>query len=278
MTRETAAARDQYARDIYADADAEVYPSAATVRACLLLAGGAVPAREQEELHARQADLPAEDRIAILPDPSACTHNPGFKVPDHRGTATYTALAMKVVSDYVATLEAMAGSKAPGSISANAQGFVKAVNAFKAARGEPEAISADQIAPLGGVVGALAEARRARMMRRFVDEAHEPLRDVLRELIAYSERNLDRLDREVSRLDKAHVAMLEAKSRGGEAYVRSVAAYDAALTRFRSRYAKSNSARLAAIWTYHNILRESLGHDPDPEEIIKLLEDIKALS
>jgi len=214
---------------------------------------------------------------------AACTLQRRFDVPLERGTPHYSAEALETLRAYAAVLTELATSTAPAEIGASFATFLTAINGVAAAARRSEAVDVapipvERIKPLSGIAGRLAEAARYRAIRRLVNQADKPLEGVIRELIA-QQRDNDGLRTEYEGLENAYVAMEKLKGTpGSAAYAEAVETYETEMAAFRARARSSHTARLILVLKAQRLLRLRVNQAGDLEDLVALLEDLKALS
>ena len=223
---------------------------------------------------------PAEAGTFLDKAASACELEPRIKAPVARGTAKYAADGLDTLSQYLAVLQDVTKSEVSPETSANFSGFLGSLNSFAVvadAEGGP-LISDARIAPLGSLIGRAVEARRAQILRRLVNAAHPEIKKIIAELIAYVDQS-SQITAQAQALGDAYARMTTAQDNGSvQQYRAAVRAYETEFDRYQAAFNKSDTARLMALWKAHQLLHAQVNGPRDPEALIALLDDLKALS
>lgn len=223
---------------------------------------------------------PAEAGTFLDKAASACVLEPRVTAPVTRGSAKYAADGLAAMSQYLAVVQDIAQSDVSPETSANFSGFLGSLNSFAAVAnaGSGPVISDARIAPLSSLIGRAVEARRAQILRRLVNAAHPEIKMIIAELIAYVDQS-SQITAQAQALGDAYERMTTAQDNGSaQQYRAAVRAYEAEFASYRTSFNKSDTARLMALWKAHQLLHAQVNGPGDPEALIALLEDLKALS
>jgi hypothetical protein len=248
---------------------------------------------EAEDSAARQATIDSFSKVYSSPsvcrpladgrldyDPSACKLLPAYQIPTERGSGVYSLDALAVLKAYGLTLDALVKSKAPTEIAAEFGNLISATNTFAEAASKIKGktvIAKDKIKPISGLAGKLSEQARARAIRSLIIDAHEPLREVLAELVA-SQSKRDGLSDLMTELNKSWTDMETARDKRSPTLPTEVARYEAAFAAYKTASASSMTAKLAAIWKQQELLYALARKPGDLKGLVEILEDIKAIS
>ena len=223
---------------------------------------------------------PAEAGTLLNETASACVLEPRVTAPMARGSAKYAADGLAALSQYAAVVQDIAKSDISPRTSANFSGFLGSLNSFAAvanAGGGP-VISDARIAPLSSLVSRPVEARRAQLLRRLVNAAHPEIKEIIAELIAYVDQS-SQITAQAQVLGDSFERMTTAQDNGSvQQYRAAVRAYEAEFKSYQTTFNNSDTARLMALWKAHQLLHAQVNGPGDPETLIALLEDLKALS
>lgn len=210
-----------------------------------------------------------------------CQLEPKYTFSQEKGTAVYQQMALTALSSYSKTLSSLVNSEAPADIQSNFNKFLESLNSFSnaASSGDtPSVINVDHIEPLSGLAGRIADARRFAAVKQLVNDAHGPVEEILRLLLAElnSEEGFAKLNEE---RQNALVRMRETRELGTVVQYRSaVANWERVIGEYEERLKKSDTARLIAIWKAQQLLHAQVNSAGDPEQLVGLLEDLRALA
>ena len=211
---------------------------------------------------------------------SACVLEPRVQAPVTRGSAKYAADGLAALSQYASVVEDIATSDVSPETSANFAGFLGSLNSFAtvANAGGGPVISDARIAPLSSLIGRAVDARQAQILRRLVNAAHPEVKQIVSELIAYVDQS-SQITAQAKALGDAYERMTTAQDSGNvQQYRAAVRAYEAEFDSYQKAFNASDTARLMALWKAHQLLHAQVNGPGDPEALIALLEDLKALS
>jgi len=223
---------------------------------------------------------PAEVGTFLDQAASACVLEPRVAAPVTRGSAKYAADGLAALSQYLAVVQDIANSDVSPETSANFSGFLGSLNSFAAvANTESRPVISDaRIAPLSNLIGRAVEAHQAHILRRLVNAAHPEIRTIIEELIAYVNES-SQITSQAQALGDAYERMTTAQDNGSvQQYRIAVRAYEAEFASYQTAFNRSDTARLLALWKAHQLLHAQVNGAGDPEALITILEDLKALS
>ena len=224
------------------------------------------------------------DRFAREPlkvDFSECVLEPEFRSPSPRGSKTYQAMAIAALNDYAATLNQIATSSAPGDIATNFEAFLGSLNGFAAemqGTDADELINPNDIAPLTGLSKSLTEAYRYRILRRLINDAHDPIRIIVSEMIAASDSQDQLVDLSDGLIDSYADLESAQDSKDAARYQAAASKWEADLAAYRAAVKKSQTGKWVAVWNAQQALKVLANKPIEPEELVEILENVKLLT
>ena len=190
---------------------------------------------------------------------------------------------LDAVAAYAESLRALATSKTPAAIGAATKELSTALGTLSETVG-PQGNSASTrftaaAGPAGAIATAVAQQFQARALRRAVEAGQEPLETALKLVMTHLRELRPELDTSYDALESAERAMDAARQSGNAAaHAQAVARVEQAHSRFIAAQRSTPIPALNTVILAHRSLAEALQRPGDPEALIALAENLKALT
>lgn len=222
------------------------------------------------------ADIAVQQNDAPRADVTGChVLNRLDRDRDKTRTELAQILALRI-AQYGVALADLSKSTLPADIEASSAGVFAAVSGLSAAvDGTPADLDpAAQIIP--AVTGFASRQAKARLLRKTVQQAAEPVDSAVSSLIAVLvAQGRDPLFPAIEALQQAEIAMRDAA--GSRSYGAQVAAFETARKAYEAAYSTSPSVALEQIRITHASLAKRLSRPATLEEFQTLIAELQAL-
>lgn len=193
--------------------------------------------------------------------------------------ATQMLMALDVLKDYYAALGGLAASQSPAEARANAETLVAALGDLGDGRTPAFAALAEKKALIGQTTGFILEQARHAAIRKVVRRADPVIGELTKTAVAW-------FDRQPGNLPAALTAFNDARDRATDAAeLRDLDRQRAANAELRAAYAalrkaeaQSPANQLLLLRKMHSDLVRRLAGPGSPEELLKTLEQVRAIA